>query len=280
MSDPLYECRRCGYNTRLKGNLQNHLNRKRPCKPVLSDIEPSRLLQDLELQPRANHQKPSTGDWVCQYCKKPFAHTSSLSRHKLQCNKDVEIQGLKDQILTMKSTLETFVKAPGNSVYNNCNIVQINSAHQTPIRLDLPRFCAIMRNTQLCTQTIVEIVKEHHFNYNRPEDMNLFISNRKDNIGRYHDGETWCQTHADSLVRDVFDRYRDFVDRLIEDVMVDTESEDRSQVRQSLLSEFDNYIRTWETRTQRDGFEECTQAGIKDLMCSKADLVRKTHKLK
>jgi hypothetical protein len=33
-----YTCKRCGYYTEYKGNLKNHLNRKRQCKPIKSNI--------------------------------------------------------------------------------------------------------------------------------------------------------------------------------------------------------------------------------------------------
>ena len=35
----LYECFRCGYNTKLKGNLKHHLNRKNVCDATEDDVE-------------------------------------------------------------------------------------------------------------------------------------------------------------------------------------------------------------------------------------------------
>ena len=35
----LYECFRCGYNTKLKGNLKHHLNRKNVCDAIEDDVE-------------------------------------------------------------------------------------------------------------------------------------------------------------------------------------------------------------------------------------------------
>ena len=35
----LYECFRCGYNTKLKGNLKHHLNRKNICEAIDDDVE-------------------------------------------------------------------------------------------------------------------------------------------------------------------------------------------------------------------------------------------------
>ena len=33
-----YECQRCGYNTTLRGNIKQHLNRKNICEPILDNI--------------------------------------------------------------------------------------------------------------------------------------------------------------------------------------------------------------------------------------------------
>jgi hypothetical protein len=120
---------------------------------------------------------------------------------------------------------------------------------------------------------MASIVREHHFNRDRPEDMNVYISNNKDNVGRYHDGETWCQTRADHLVWDIFDRYRDFVDAIICDTLTDTEDEERSTLKESLLKQFKNAISKWESRTAKPCFEERAQYEIRNLLCSKADLV-------
>ena len=35
----LYECFRCGYNTKLKGNLRHHLNRKNVCNAIEDDVK-------------------------------------------------------------------------------------------------------------------------------------------------------------------------------------------------------------------------------------------------
>ena len=35
----LYECFRCGYNTKLKGNMNHHLNRKNICNPIEDNVE-------------------------------------------------------------------------------------------------------------------------------------------------------------------------------------------------------------------------------------------------
>ena len=43
----MFYCKRCGYTTNKKGNLKNHYLRKRPCKPILSNIRFDSLKEEL-----------------------------------------------------------------------------------------------------------------------------------------------------------------------------------------------------------------------------------------
>lgn len=151
------------------------------------------------------------------------------------------MQTLKDLLIAVKKEMEDLRRnsKQGNTPkFNNCNVVQINASNLTPITLDLPHFAKLLRQNQgIVAQTMASIVREHHFNRDRPEDMNVYISNNKDTVGRYHDGQTWCQTRADHLVWEIFDRYRDFVD-VICDTLTDTEDEERSNLKESLLKQF------------------------------------------
>ena len=45
-----YECQRCGYNTTLRGNIKQHLNRKNICKPILDNIS----IEDIK-NPKTDH---------------------------------------------------------------------------------------------------------------------------------------------------------------------------------------------------------------------------------
>ena len=45
-----YNCKRCGYSTKYKGNFRSHLHRKTTCLPILADID----IKDFA-QSSANH---------------------------------------------------------------------------------------------------------------------------------------------------------------------------------------------------------------------------------
>ena len=43
----MFNCKRCGYSTNIRGNLRNHLNRKRICNAVFKDINIETLKDEL-----------------------------------------------------------------------------------------------------------------------------------------------------------------------------------------------------------------------------------------
>ena len=127
-----YTCKRCGYYTEYKGNLKNHFNRKRPCKPIKSNISfetlkneffnlinnPSISLNSssISLNSSSNSlnlssnslnfpQNPSispqfsskmnSNKFVCEYCEKTFSRKDNLERHQTVCKKKKEMNLLK-----------------------------------------------------------------------------------------------------------------------------------------------------------------------------------------
>ena len=67
-----YICKRCGYYTEYKGNLKNHFNRKRPCKPIKSNISFETLKKEFINLPVDYCE--TTADYcktTADYCKTP-----------------------------------------------------------------------------------------------------------------------------------------------------------------------------------------------------------------
>ena len=140
----MYICKRCGYDTDIKGNLKNHFRRKRTCKPTLSDIPISVLFDALNEEPTHNHTQPThfhtqpthnytqpthnytqsthnlhtnthnptqtpINKFICEFCNKSFSRSDSLRRHKNNfCTKKKEQQN--EIINKMKIELEVAKK--------------------------------------------------------------------------------------------------------------------------------------------------------------------------
>ncbi len=78
----MFDCKRCGSSFVLKSNLKLHLNRKRPCQAVLSDISAETLLKEL---PGLDRIIPDI-TYPCTKCGKQFNHKSNMYVHRKTCN--------------------------------------------------------------------------------------------------------------------------------------------------------------------------------------------------
>ena len=124
----IYNCIRCGYETKHKGHFLNHLNRKKICKSILEDIsikdirnhynlENDKIHQNntiyAKITPKCNkitpiYTKKYTEKYTkkmdikcCSYCDKEFSRRDSLTRHLNRCKikKENEIETNKIELL-------------------------------------------------------------------------------------------------------------------------------------------------------------------------------------
>ena len=126
----MYICKRCGYSSSIKGNLKNHFNRKRICKPILKDIEILVLKKNFETNLTSNDkvvvkykntcengtEKQNENQteldetccdklFKCDYCGRDFKHRQSKFTHQKKCDgKDTNtiFVYLKEQLEEMK----------------------------------------------------------------------------------------------------------------------------------------------------------------------------------
>jgi hypothetical protein len=131
------------------------------------------------------------------------------------------------------------------------------------------------------SRLIKNLVNENHFNKDKPENMNFYISNYHDNIGRVYNGEYWGMKNSDDLAEEVFSKYRDTIDRIISEVMdaSDTEEEIEKQ-KNSFIQKMSKLIEKWERANARKDFDDNVKQQLKEHIYSKKDLVMNTHKLK
>ena len=97
-----YLCHRCGYNTNKKSNINQHLNRKKICKPILSDISIEDIKNHYNLETSVTSKITSNNSNLgtnkklkntekninnnqCFYCCKNFSRIDNLNRHLKMC---------------------------------------------------------------------------------------------------------------------------------------------------------------------------------------------------
>ena len=165
----MYQCARCGYLSNRKGNLINHLKRKRICEPILLDVSPCELLNELKFDNRRNprnssvkgiqdvsnkypvsiqkvSKKTRSNTFSCSFCNKTFKHKNNMYRHeKHRCklnpsnNSDkLENIKLKQIILELKSQLDEIQKNQQNisTTTNSHNTTNTNSFNTVNVKLN------------------------------------------------------------------------------------------------------------------------------------------------
>ena len=163
-----YECQRCGYNTTLRGNIKQHLNRKNICEPILDNIsieemndiynlnETSKITSNNSnslICPSKKLQKPqkNVANKQCSYCCKEFSRIDNLNRHLKKCkmknnvlseNKELRetVEKLLIECSEMKNLLKNTTKksttlhhSMSNSHNNNTNSNNTNNNNNTII---------------------------------------------------------------------------------------------------------------------------------------------------
>lgn len=213
--DNKFTCKYCKFITNRKSKYDRHLQTK---KHEINRSNIALFSNDIAFFSSniAFSEKRSTTKKVyeCRYCKKILKHQSSLSRHiKYTCkdNKDEDLQELarlfnekekkmntkdnelvqmmkdKDkQMMKMQKQIDKLTNKlqiqninHGTINNNTINIQLLNHGETDYSHLTLKDYMTCIKNCNRCVHTLIEKV---HFNPNKPENMNIFLSNIK---GKY-----------------------------------------------------------------------------------------------
>jgi hypothetical protein len=193
-----YVCKCCDYKTIYQTNYKKHLETKK-------------------------HMTLIAEPFVCKYCDKRFSFKQSMYRHiKYSCkkNKDEDFKelvrllnkdnkDLKNQVETKNKQIEKLAgKLEINGSFNTTNNTQ-NNITLLPYRgsdvshLTDDDYKKCIKKVNHCVKTLIEKI---HFNPEKPENMNIYISNMKDKYLMIYDGANWNLANR-----------KDEIDRLYED---------------------------------------------------------------
>ena len=227
-----YKCEYCNFNTKKKYNYDKHLlsnkhklvesksvvNLKTPQSQHLVNIESS------QSQPIAPPK--SATQFECKYCEQKFKFKQSMYRHiKYSCtknktedltelvrllnlqlaHKDTQLETQSKQIEKLMSKLEinNYTNSNNtiiNNVTNNINLLNYDETDTSHLTNKDYKKC--IKQVYNCVMKMIEKV---HFNPDKPENMNLYISNIKSkHIMMYKDNK-WIitpNTELDSIYAD------------------------------------------------------------------------------
>lgn len=241
-----YFCQDCNYDAKVKGNFEKHLKTKKHQNNVAKISQNlAKISQNLakfshdsfeetpNLSPKTEKM---TKIFECQYCKKNFRHHSSLSKHvKYSCkkNKDEDLKELarllnetikdkdnqlnkmqkqidkltnKLQIQNISTNITQYNLTHVNSAVNN-NIYLLDYNKTDYSHLTERDYITCINDCNHCIKTLIEKV---HFNKDKPENMNIYISSIKGNYVMVYKDGSWQIQNKKEQVDDLYN-YNEFV---------------------------------------------------------------------
>lgn len=214
-----YYCEACNYDAKVKGNYEKHLRTKKHQKSSQSH-------QLVTIDSTKN-----TKTFECKYCSKIFKHKQGMYRHiKYTCkkNEDEDLRELarllNEQLLEKNLQIERIqrnmqkqiekltnklqIQNINNQVINNVQNIQNNTINIKLLNftdtdyshLTHKDYISCIKECNYCVKTLIEKV---HFNKNKPENMNIYISNKKGNYIMVYKDNEWqiesCKNKIDNL---------------------------------------------------------------------------------
>ena len=194
----MYTCKRCGYESKYKHCLQNHLKRKVICKFTSEDISVEILLDEL-----IDNKDESVKTYDCEYCGKKFNKCSNKSRHKNICKKkpkDTEtiVNELSEQVKKLQSKIDELqIPNTSHNITNNTNNTQINNVSINGVKLkDFGRENMDAVPNSLMSYLFMELrfrdlLSQLHCDPNFPENQNIRIRSVKRNTMEIFRNNKW-----------------------------------------------------------------------------------------
>ena len=257
-----YVCLCCNYKTNRKQNYIRHLNSNKHKKSTFSQQRVNK--KTTFRQQKVNNlrsERSVISINCCKYCKKTFTTKQSMYRHiKYTCKKNEdedlkelvkllneqlkeqreEINLMKTQINDQHSLLDRrdkqIVKLSNklqinnhNCIIQNNNIQLLNYKDTDLSHLKDNDYITSLSRVNNCVKTLTEKI---HFNPDKPENMNIYISNLKnDYITVYENGE-W-------LLKKGFDDIYDHKEIMLEE-WLDKEQDKYPELRDKFEKYLDN----------------------------------------
>jgi len=234
-----YKCERCNKLFHLKGDYKRHVKRKFPCTQTIQNsykiyTEKSNTDKDSTKIAYNNctQNKKQEKNNICNWCLKTFSQKSSLNRHiksycKVKRNDDDEKEDIYNNLLADMNSLRKKVnnlekenKELKSSLTNNKTINNtINNTVNNTIKLiaygeeDLDFIVdeASKKILHKGFRSIPVLTLYTHFNKNKPEFHNIYISNMQNHYVMIYDGERWKLLDRDDALDDLISAKLEFL---------------------------------------------------------------------
>ena len=238
-----YYCFVCEYDAKQKSNYDKHMNTKRHQR-LFAESHPLVNQKSTFSQPKVNQKstksQPSLDSkFQCKYCNKDFKFKQSMYKHiKYTCKKntdedfqelarllnekdkqlaikdkqmdnqlalrDKKMEMMQKQIdkLTSKLQIQNVNQGIVQNGNNTINIQLLNHQDTDYSHLTPNDYMSCIKDCNKCVKSLIEKV---HFNVNKPENMNIYLSNIKGKYLMIYKDNAWQIQDKKSQVDELYD---------------------------------------------------------------------------
>lgn len=190
-----YTCDRCGYEFIQKNDYVRHLNKKKTCPAVKSNVSTSDLLKML-----------SNTNLSCEYCGKTFTYYQNCQRHQKTCKSKPQnditskVKLLEEQCNLLKQQIDILTKERNSSYNNNINSnnnIQQNNNINLNIKLkefNLENMDALpveLVSSYFLNLEFRNLIESLHFDPEFPENHNVKLRSIKRNAMEIFMNDKW-----------------------------------------------------------------------------------------
>ena len=245
---PLYSCEHCDYSSILKGNFTQHkkTNKHRLKLLELGDSPEEEGAMNtnehkkntnehkMNTEMNTNEHKKNTKTINCSFCETQFNTTASRRRHenhycmenpdfvdKIITAKNSKIKTLqkdKERLENEKKELykqvATLLEKVGDTT-NIQNIILNNYGKE-----DLSHITDALKTKMIGMPygAIPKMIEAIHFNDEKPENKNIMIPNKKENLVKVFEGDKWIYKNKSETINDLVDSKYTIIDDHYEDM--------------------------------------------------------------
>ena len=242
-----YECDMCFKNFTHKSTFDRHLQRLKPCKPIIPKVVQS--VQPIE--PLLAQKLPNN---ICVYCSKHYCNKSSKTKHEKKCVNKIDnfkYKLLEEKLANIELTINeihqssqpinstSIIPSQTNNQTNKTKTINSHNTNKTKtINTNNTNITNITNNTFVLnnygdenTDYITDAYKIHnikqlrysftqyiimkHFNKEHPENHNVYISNLHDSYAYKYKNNSWNMIKKSYLISELmFDTEVDVVNNI------------------------------------------------------------------
>ena len=251
-----YTCPRCGFTNNIKTKYIYHLNRKNICKPLISKTNLQKeyikygINEKIKMNPKESLTESKIGFMnpneskrihFCKYCEKIYSTNSNLCKHYKICKEKkktdeasyhmeelVKLLNEKNDKISKydleldqknKQINELIKKAGINIGTQNIQNIQQNIKILAYDNTDLSHltnsdYLKCLKRSNFCIPHLIEKI---HFNPEKPENHNIYISNLKNNYVMIYNGEKWMINDRDESIQNLIDDKESIIEQKLEE---------------------------------------------------------------